>query len=447
MQPSIQADMVHEKPLKALLRFAVPLLLGNVLQQLYNMADSIVVGNLIGSAALAAVGTSGPLVQLLLGFFMGLSTSVGILVAHAVGAGDSERMQRLLRTGLSLGLLSGLALGAVGVCASPWLLRLLNTPDEVYAMACDYMRITMGGVVASLLFNIINGVLQGLGNTRTPLMILLVCSLTNVALDLLFVAAFHMAADGVALATVIAQLLSVLLGLWWMRRAGLNFPLRPQAWRWSHSEIRELLRLGLPAGVQNALDSIGNLLVQGILNSFGAVIMAANIAVIKVDSFCTMPMMTFASATTVFVGQNLGAGRSDRVKQGIKLSLLLALAMSAVVSLLLLTCGPAMLRLFTQDAAVIQAGMDKIRILAPFYGCMGVWVILSGVVRGKGQALPPMLIGVLGMFLVRVPIALLLPRAIGANGIHWSLAIVWAVQALSMGVYVLCQKRHSPQKN
>lgn len=441
MQKQKQVDMIHEKPLTALFRFAVPLLFGNLLQQLYNMADSVVVGNLIGSDALAAVGTSGPLIQLMLGFFMGLSASVSILTAHAVGKQDHSRMERLMHTALLMGLGSGVVIGVVGIVISPTLLRLMNTPAEVYGMACDYMTIIMGGMATSLLFNVINGVLQGVGDTKTPLLILLICSVVNVVLDLLFVAAFHMTADGVAWATVIAQALSVAFGLGCIRRAGLMQSLRPSRMRFSLPEMKEILRLGFPAGLQNALDSIGNLLVQGVLNGFGAVAIAANLAVIKVDSFCTMPMMTFASATTVFVGQNLGARQPKRVRQAVRLSLLATLAMAAVISLLLVTCGPAMLGLFTQDQAVVEAGMDKIRILAPLYACMGIWVVLAGAVRGSGKTLPPMLIGVLGMFLVRVPIATFLSRSIGVNGVHWSLGVVWAVQSLSIALYLLWQKK------
>ena len=332
-------------------------------------------------------------------------------------------------------MIIGIVIGVVGVLIAPWLLQLLRTPDDVFSMACDYMSISLAGIVSVMLFNVINGILQGVGDAKTPLLILIICSLLNAALDLLFVIAFKMTADGVALATVLAQLLSVLFGVLRINRSQLNIRLSVSKLRMHRGEIRDVVRLGLPTGIQHSLDSIGNLLVQGAINSFGSVIMAANIAVIKLDSFCTMPMMTFATAITVFVGQNVGAKRLDRVHDGVRVATTLSLGLSIVTSLMLVTCGSEMLRLFTQDAVIVSAGMDKIHILAPFYCFMGLWVVFSGVVRGSGESMAPMLIGVLCMFLVRVPLALLLPARIGANGIHWSLALAWAAEAICMMLY------------
>lgn len=430
-------DMVNGHTVKAIVAFAIPLLLGNLLQQLYNTVDSIVVGNLVGSAALAAVGTSGPIIHLMLAFFLGISSGASIVVSHAIGKGDHQRLERIVHTVLALALIAGLVLGAVGMALTPTLLHWLNTPPDVFQMACEYMRVSFAGVLMVLLFNVVNGVLQGMGDSRTPLLILMICSCANVVLDLLFVAVLHLAVGGVAWATAASQLLSVVFGLICLNRNASGVKVRFSALCLDRSEIAGILKLGVPTGLQNSLQSVGNILVQSVINSFGAVIMAANIAVIKVDSFCTMPMMTFTTAITVFAGQNIGAKRTDRVIHGMRVALALSVSMALSISLLLVLAGPALLRLFTQDAAVVQAGMDKIHIIAPFYFCMGVFGIVSGVIRGSGQAFVPMLVGITTMFLGRVPVAFWLSQRIGANGIHWSLSIQWGAEAIIIVLYYL----------
>lgn len=436
-----RVDMVNGNPVKAIVLFAVPLLLGNILQQLYNTVDSIVVGNLVGSEALAAVGTSGPIIHLMIAFFMGISAGASIMVSQAVGGGNHERLGRIVHTILTLALVCGAALGVLGVAVTPVLLRLLNTPQDVFAMAAEYMRVSLMGIVTVMLFNVINGILQGMGDSKTPLYILMICSAMNVVLDVVFVAWLGMAVAGVAWATVISQLMSVLFGLMRLSRRDTGVRVRVRQLRIDRAEMLAILKLGVPTGLQQSLNSVGNILVQSVINSFGAVIMAANIAVIKLDSFCTMPMMTFTTAVTVFAGQNIGAKKTDRAMRGMRIGLVLSVSLSLLISLFLVWAGPVLLRLFTQDAAVVAAGMDKIRIIAPFYFCMGVFGIVAGVIRGSGQTLAPMLIGVTTMFLGRVPVAFWLSKLIGANGIHWSLSIQWGAEAVMILAYYLLYYR------
>lgn len=430
-------DMVQGSIVKSIVQFAVPLLFGNILQQMYNTVDSVVVGNLVGSVALAAVGTSGPIIHLMIAFFMGVSSGASIVVSRAIGCGDIDHVNRSVHTILTLAILSGVLLGSVGLAITPYLLKWLNTPADVFIMASEYMRISFFGVVTVMLFNVVNGVLQGMGDAKTPLYILLICSVMNIMLDLLFVAVLNMSVGGAAWATVISQAMSVLFGLMCLHRREDGVKIQLREVRLHSEEIGAILKLGLPTGLQNSLQSVGNILVQSVINSFGAVIMAANVAVIKLDSFCTMPMMTFTTAVTIFVGQNVGAKRTDRVMRGIRTALLLSITMSLAISILLVFEGPVLLQLFTQESNVVQAGMDKIYIIAPFYFCMGVYGIISGVIRGSGQAVVPMLIGITTMFLGRVPVAFLLSKWIGPNGIHWSLSIQWGVEALIITLYFL----------
>lgn len=439
-------DMVTSAPWRQIVLFSIPLLFGNVLQQLYNTVDSMVVGNLIGSAALAAVGTSAPMIRLLIALFMGVSAGGSIVISQAFGAGEEKRLRVVAHTVIALALLFGVLIAVIGYALSPALLTLMNTPPDVFDMALSYMRVTFLGILSVLLFNVLNGILQGVGDAKSPLYILLVCSVVNVALDLLFVAAFGWGVAGVAWATVIAQVLSAWFGILRVNRRRGALHLSPRHLTLDRAEIRTILRLGVPAGVQNALMSVGNILVQGVINGFGAVIMAANIAVIKVDSFCTMPMMTFATATTVFVGQNMGAGRQDRVRAGTRAALLMSVGLSLAISALLALFGRPLLRLFTQEMAVVEAGMDKIYIIAPFYFCIAVFGVLSGTIRGTGQSVVPMAVGVLTMFIGRVPVAYLLSQRIGANGVHWSLSVQWAAEALIISLYYLLYYRRRLQR-
>ncbi|MDL2232971.1 MATE family efflux transporter [Ruminococcaceae bacterium OttesenSCG-928-L11] len=428
-------DMTEGAPAKKLLLFCIPLLLGNIMQQLYNTVDSMVVGRFVSSNALAAVGASGPIIHLMVAFFMGLSAGASILISQSFGAKEYKKLEDTIHTILSLTLIVSVVIAAVGAAISPLILRLLNTPEEVFPMANTYMIITFIGIISLMLYNLINAVLHGTGDARSPFIILVICCIINIILDLVFVLAFDWGVAGVAWATVIAQTCSVVFGLWRINTGDKVFRIHLKKLRPTKSIVLSILRLGVPSGAQNALSSVGNILVQSVINSFGPVIMAANVAVIKVDSFCTMPIMTFGTAVTVFVGQNAGAGKNDRIKDGVRSALMMSVGISLVISIVLFLWGNYPLALFTQEQAVIQAGMDKFHRVAPFYFCMAVFGVFSGAIRGQGYAIAPMLIGVGTMFVGRVPVAFLLSRAIGANGIHWSLSVQWALEAVIIVLY------------
>ncbi|MDL2233497.1 MATE family efflux transporter, partial [Ruminococcaceae bacterium OttesenSCG-928-L11] len=438
-----QVDMTEGKPLVQILRFCVPLLLGNILQQLYNTVDSMVVGRFISSDALAAVGTSGPVINLMIAIFMGLSAGTGILISQAYGAKDFVLLQRIIHTITVLTVAVGAAVSLLGIVLTPQILTWLATPPEVMDAARTYMTITFLGILTLMLYNLINAVLQGTGDSRSPFLILLTCCCINIVLDLLFVIAFGWGVAGVAWATMIAQGCSVLFGVIRVNSGDAPFRLQLKLSGVDREIAASICRLGIPAGMQNGLTSIGNILVQGVINSFGPVIMAANIAVIKVDSLCIMPIMTFGTAVTVYVGQNVGAGNHSRIREGVKVTLILSVVVSLVISLILVLFGDIPLALFTREQAVIQAGMDKFYRVAPFYFCIGVFGVLSGMLRGQGHTIAPMLIGVATMFAGRVPVAFLLPRLIGANGIHWSLSVQWGLEALIIVLYTFYMRRKS----
>lgn len=426
-------DMTEGDPCRLILQFSMPLLLGNLLQQMYNTVDSMVVGKLVGNTALAAVGVSGSVMHLILSFFLGLAAGTSVAISQAFGAKDTEKQSRIVHTLLLTTFLVSLVSMTAGILLTDPILRWMDTPDNVIEEAKIYMMIMFGGISCTMLYNIITGLLQGMGDAVSPFIILLVCSCLNVVLDLFLVGVLKMGVDGVAWATIFSQLVSVIVGLRKIHRG--HVPLRRDSLRIDTGELFSILRLGVPAGLQNTLSSIGNILVQGVMNGFGAVVMAANVAVIKIDSFCTMPMMTFATATTVYVGQNAGAERDDRIRQGVRTSLLMSCSVSMLISLFLVFFGEWPLRLFTNDPEVIQVGMNKFHIVGGFYWCMAVYNTFSGTMRGKGYSVVPMIIGICTMFIGRVPVAYLLSARIGANGIFWSLSVQWALEAVIMTIY------------
>ncbi len=430
-------DMTQGEPLVQILRFSVPMLLGNVLQQLYNTVDSMVVGNFVGSGALAAVGASGPIINLMVSFFLGLSVGAGVIISQSFGAREMEKLQKTVSTEVTAILMVGLCITAVGIAASPLLLHLMNVPAEIFSESLTYMRITFGGIIFLMMFNVLNGIMQGIGDSVSPFIFLVISCGINIVLDVVFVVVFSWGVAGVAWATLIAQACSVLFGFYRINRPGSEIHILPGDLSIERYTLKEILRLGIPTGFQNSLSSIGNLIVLALLNSFGPVIIAANTAVIKIDSFCTMPMMTFGSAVTVFVGQNIGAGKRDRIRKGTRITLLVSGMISAVISSLLFFFGEYPLRLFTQEEAVIAAGMDKFHIVAPFYIMMGFFGIFSGVIRGCGHTFVPMLVSILSVFVGRIPVAYLLANGLrmGALGVHWSMSLCWTLEALFIFVY------------
>lgn len=443
LRRSSQVDMIHEKPLWAFLWFTFPLLLGNLLQQMYSTVDSIVVGNLVGKDALAAVGAGSSITSLMLSFFSGISAGASIVVSNIMGKKEEKSLERLTHTLISLALLAGAILGALGWALTPRLLTLLRVPAGIRDLSGNYMSISLAGIGAVMLFNILNGILHGLGNARTPMMILGLCSVLNIVLDILFVAVGHWSVAGVAWATLIAQLLSAAFGALRLNRIHPAVRLKLSRLRIHWKETKNVLRIGMPAAVQHSMNAVGNLIVQSVLNQFGETVIAANVAVMKVDSICVLPMLSFATAITVFTGQNAGANQPGRIRQGARVAVISGMVMAAAVTLVLLFLGPALLGLFIrpEEDEVIRAGMEKIRIIAPFYCCMGLANILAGVIRGIGNTLAPMMIGLTAMFLGRVPVSMLLSQRIGANGVHWSLAVEWAVEAVLMLGFFLFVRR------
>ena len=401
-------DMTVGRPWDSLVRFSVPLLVGNLAQQMYNTVDSIVVGQYIGDTALAAVGTAGPILNLLLVLFMGISTGASILSAQFFGAHDRKMLSRVVGASILLTVASGLLMSVVGYSLSPWLMSLVKPPEDVMAGAVTYLQIIFIGILGGAAYNILAGVLRGLGDSLMPLVSLLVASLLNIVLDILFVSRLPMGVAGVAWATIIAQAVSGAMCLVRLCRMRQVVDVNAETLRPDWRIIGRLCGLGVPAGVTQAIFSLSAIVVQGLTNSMGTAVIAASVAVMRVDGFAMMPNFTFGTAATTFVGQNIGACRGDRVRQGTRDLLMLALAVAGVLVVCIVLFGHNLIGMFTTTEDVMLIGQRGLRWLAVGYLCFAVSQVLQGVMRGAGETMLPMWISILTTVVLRVPLAYLL---------------------------------------
>lgn len=398
-------DMTEGTPWKKIVLFAVPMLVGNIAQQLYNTVDSVVVGNYVGDNALAAVGSAGPILNLLIVLFIGISVGAGIMVSQYFGAREREKLSATIGNCITLtGIATLFVMVAASLVARP-LLELLDTPESIIDWCHSYLLILFIGVGGLAFYNILSGVLRGLGDSMSALAYLLVSTVINIVLDLLFVAKLGMGVDGVALATVIAQAISALLCLLRLMKMKELFDLKLCYMKLKKKYTGKIIRLGLPSGVTQAIFSMAMIVVQSLTNSFGEMFIAANVIVMRVDGFAMMPNFSFGTAMTTYAGQNVGARREDRVDQGAKQGTLIAVGTSAVITSLILVFGKALMGIFTGTPELVDLSRDMMGILAVGYVAMAVTQSLSGVMRGAGDTMTPMWISIATTILIRVPIA------------------------------------------
>ena len=411
---------------KQLVIFSIPLLIGNLFQQLYNTVDSIVVGQFIGSEALAAVGSSTPLINLIIGMFMGIAVGSGVIISQYYGAKSEDKMGWAVHTSIALSIIGGILLSVVGIVFSPSILRLMKTPPEVLDTSVLYFRIYFLGSLFNLLYNMGAGILQAVGDSRRPLIFLCISSVTNIVLDLLFVAGFHMGVDGVAWATIISQFVSAVLVMSALMRTKDIYRLELRKIKIDKRMMKRILRLGIPSGIQQSIISLSNVVVQANVNIFGSTVMAGFGAYNKVDGFVVLPMQSFCMAATTFTGQNIGAGKPERIREGIKQGMIICVSVSALISLLLFFESERVLSIFSSDPGVIHNGMITMRILVGFYAVLAVHQILMGVMRGAGKSMETMLISVGNMWVVRmIYIKLRIPVFPSYEAVLWCYPIPW----------------------
>jgi len=434
---TMRLDMTTGSPYRLLLRYSVPLLIGNLLQQLYNVVDSIVVGRFVGQDALAAVGTSFPIMFLFVSMFIGVALGSTIIIAQYFGAREYDRMQRTVDTIYRAFIVSSLALSAIGFLLTRPMLGLINVPEEAMIHAVPYLQIIFLGTLPTFGYNINAGILQGLGDSRSLLLYLAIAVVSNIGLDLLFVVTFGLGTAGAALATVIAQMIAFLIGVWHInKKMGLvRIRLKHSVMDWSI--LKDAVRLGVPAGISNMSYSLGTMLLQNLVNSYGTIFMAGFAAANKIDAFAFLPVMTLANATTTYVGQNVGAGRLDRVMKGVKASLVICAAITAVMVPLTLFYGPTLLSLFRNDPAVISAGMAYLTRMLPYIYLLAVMMVMSSALRGTGQAMIPLISQSLSLWVSRVPLSYLFAAQFGRDAMFYSFPIGWVAGLLFLLPYFL----------
>lgn len=395
-------DLTGGPIVRTLLLYMIPILLSNLFQQLYNTVDSIVVGRFSGDYALAAVGSSGALINLMIGFFLGAATGSGVIFAMNFGAKDYAELRKTMDNAIILGLMIGVLISVLGVAFSDDLLKLMNTPDTVFPLAKQYLQIYLGGSIANILYNLGAALIRAEGNSRAPLIYLLIGGITNIALDFLLVGAFHMGVVGAALATVASQLIPAVLCLIHMGKMDKRYRLNLLKMKFDRGKCLELIRVSVPCGLQSAMFNISNFLIQVKINSFGDVVMAGVAAYGKIDGFIYMPTGALSLSLSTFVGQNIGAGHYERVQKGIRSVLLIACANAMFLGAVVFMTCPYLLRIFTKEEATIAAALEMMHFLAPFSWTFTPTDILGSAIRGAGKPFGVTVISALSICVFRL---------------------------------------------
>lgn len=399
------ADMTVGSPWKSIAMFSIPMIIGNVAQQLYSTVDSIIVGKYVGDNALAAVGSAMPVLNMLYVLFIGISAGVGIMVAQYFGAKSREDLSETIGNCITITALCSIFIALLSIIIVRPMLEMLNTPASIMEWCNSYLLISMIGGAGMAFYNILSGILRGMGDSFSALVYLLVATAINVVLDIVFVAGLGLEVPGVALATVIAQAVSALLCLRKLTKMGDVFELNLERLKPKKRYVKQIISLGLPSGITQAIFSSAMIIVQSLTNSFGEMFIAANVIVMRVDGFAMMPNFSFGTAMTTYAGQNIGAGKIERVTKGAKQGTLMAVGCSATITAIILLFGKYLMGIFTDTAELVEMSRYLMGILAVGYIAMAVTQSLSGVMRGAGDTVTPMWISLFTTVIVRVPIA------------------------------------------
>lgn len=424
---------------KQLLFFFFPILLGTFFQQLYNTTDAVIVGQFVGKEALAAVGgPAATLINLLIGFFMGLSSGATVIISQYYGAGNGENVKKTVHTAVALSIAGGAAIMVLGMLFSGAALSAMHTPEDIYFLSVMYMRIYFLGVIPSLVYNMGSGILRAVGDSRRPLYFLILSCIANIVLDVLFVAVLKMGVAGVAVATALSQVVSALMVIHALMKSEDSYRLYPKEIRFSPVLLHNIIRIGLPAGIQSTMYSLSNLIIQSSINSFGTDTVAAWTAYGKIDGIFWMIMGAYGVSATTFAGQNFGAGKYDRIKKSVRICLGMAAATSLLLSVIVLTGGRLFFCMFTDDAEVISIGLGMMRVISPCYITYICIEILGGTTRGCGDAIPPMLLTGVGVCVLRVIWALTaVPLRPEVSTVALSYPITWTITSILFIIYYL----------
>ena len=429
-------DMTKGSAWKLIVQFAVPVFLSQVFQQLYNTADALIVGRFLGDEALAAVSASGPLIFLLISFFTGLSMGAGVTISRYFGAGDYDRVSRAIHTDVMLGLLSGVILTVVGVWLTPTFLRWMGTAPEVLPDAIAYFRYYFIGVLAVVMYNMCKSIMNALGDSKRPLYYLIISSLTNIVLDLLFIGAFHWGVWAAAVATTISQAVSMILCMIHLMKKGTIYQVELKKLHIDREMLGQIIRYGLPSGVQNSVIGFANVIVQSNINSFGKIAMAAYGTYAKLEGFAFLPVTSFTMALTTYTSQNLGAGEHARAKKGARFGILCSITLAELIGVAMWILMPQLASLFSQTPEVIALATKQARTILPFFFLLTYSHAIASICRGAGKAFVPMTIMLSVWCVFRILyITTVMRISRDIQLIYWAYPITWSISSVIYFIY------------
>jgi putative MATE family efflux protein len=421
---------------KLILQFAAPMLLGNVFQQLFSIVDSIVVGNFVGKEALAAVGAAFPVIFIMVSMIIGLVMGTTVVISQYFGAKNLLKVKRAIDTMYIYSAVFGIITTVVGIIIAEPLLRLLGLPENIMPQAVTYLQIYLSGMVIFFGYNGTSAVLRGLGDSKTPLYFLIVATVANIILDLLFVAVFKWGVAGAAYATLVSNALAFGLAIWWLNKTHKLIRIDFRGLGFDREVFQHSLRIGLPTGVQQTLVAVGALALMGIVNRFGTNVIAGYSVASRLDMLAVVPAMSFSQALSTFVGQNIGANKPERIRAGLIATLKMSGIVTIVTSLLIIFGGHLLMSMFTKDTEVIRIGDQYLTIVSAFYILFTLMFIYAAVMRGAGDTLIPMFFSLLSLWLIRIPMAWFLSEKLGETGIWWAIPAGWFIGlALSYSYY------------
>lgn len=423
---------------KNIIKFAIPMFIGNLFQQLYNVADSLVVGNFLGSDALAAVTSTGSLIFLLVGFFNGTAMGAGVIIARFFGAKDHENVKKAIHTDLAFGILCGAIMTLVGVIFAPQILTLMDTPEDVFVQSVLYIRIYFLGSIAVVLYNVCMGIMQAVGDSRHPLYYLIFSSAVNILLDLLFNGVFKLGVEYAALATIISQLLATFMCLWRLTGKSQTYRVELRKIGFDKDLLKQIVGIGLPSGLQNSIISIANVVIQANINAFGSAAMAGCGAYFKIEGFVFLPITCFSMALTTFIGQNLGAKQYDRAKKGAAFGIFCSITLAEVIGILVYFFMPRLILLFNAEADVVNYGILQAHTESLFYFLLAFSHTVAGIMRGAGKSTVPMFV-MLGCWCIcRITYVTIITSIIPTiQVVFWAYPITWSLSSVVFLIYLL----------
>lgn len=428
-------DLTIENESKCIFNFALPMIIGSLFQQLYNTADSIIVGRFVGKDAMAAVSGATPIMFLLTSFLMGITLGFSILLSQYYGSKDMKKVKSTIDTTYIFIFIASFAISIIGISLSGPILKLMNTPDSIFQLSKGYLNIVFAGVLFSAGYNSIASILRGLGDSTTPLYFLIIATVLNIILDIVFIIYFDMGVNGVSLATVIAQACSFIFSVLYLNKKHDVFKIKLKNLHYDNQIFKTGLKLGIPSAIQQMLFSVGNITLQSLVNSYGTSAMAAFGAGSKIEMFISLPIMNLGAAVSTFVAQNMGAQKIDRVKKGVKSSIYMSLFISIFVIILFFIFKENLIRIFNTDPEVVSIGSNYLLTIGPFFFIIGTSFMLTSAIRGAGDSIFAMISSLISLWLARIPASYILSSIFGVSGIWMGIPIGWIVGFIVTGIY------------